>query len=99
MSVSVGDVYRSRGEITRVRIIADGADGYDEKCKVVEIRAKMFGQTVEVDFPDLSGALWGRQVVDEPGLKGRLIAWAKREGAFAKNIGLLDESVWEIHRP
>jgi hypothetical protein len=31
-------------------------------------------------------------------MKGALINWAKREGVYAKALGLLDEGNWSVQR-
>ena len=43
--------------------------------------------------------LVGGEVLGTPArtFKGHLIEWARREGVFAKGLGLLDEGRWSVH--
>jgi hypothetical protein len=84
---SLKQVADEGGRITRVRILAEMGRG-----DVSYIHATLpNGTTVPVQV-----------MVDNltplKAMKGALINWAKREGVYAKALGLLDEGNWSVQR-
>lgn len=86
--VSLREVQDRKGQITRVRILAEVRPGYGYTCDVSYIHATIDGKVYPVNVMVSSGLL--RE------LKKDLIEWAKAEGVYAKGIGLLDEGNWSI---
>lgn len=73
------------GKITRVRVLKEGG-----KCDISYIHATLpDGKIVPVQV-GVEHLIWFK------GLRREFIAWAQREGVFAKSIDLLDESVWSV---
>jgi hypothetical protein len=91
--MTLAEVAAGGGRITRVRVLAQRwPSGY--MCDISYIHATLADGTlapVILGGDVFSGALWGND-----GLKARMIGWAKEEGVFAKNLGLLDENNWSI---
>lgn len=86
--MSLAEVAKRGGRITRVRILKEGG-----RCDISYIHATLAdGTTVPLylDMPSSGVGLWFREV------KGEFIAWAKEQGVFAKGLGLLDESNWAV---
>jgi hypothetical protein len=82
---SLAEVAEAGGRITRVRILTEGI-----MRDISYIHATLpGGQTVNVEngVPYLTKK-WE--------LKGEMINWAKREGVYAKGLGLLDEGNWSV---
>lgn len=73
------------GKITRVRLI-----GERRIVDVSYIHAELPDGTLVTVNNGLDNLLPLRSI------KGKMIEWAKREGVFAKNVGLLDEGNWSI---
>lgn len=79
------------GHITRVRILTERTYG-GTLCDISYIIATLpTGKMVPVQ----SGL---NNLTPLRELKGSMIAWAKREGVYAKSLGLLDEGNWSICR-
>ena len=90
-AMTLAELSAARGKIVKVRFIGE----------VIPGRGRCFDLSyVQGELPD------GRRVglINTPSimlvprfkLKGQLIEWAKREGVFAKTIGLLDEGNWSL---
>jgi hypothetical protein len=76
------------GKITRVRILRE----YN-RCDISYIRATLAdGTIVPVDLNGMYDFHTGLYFK----LKGEFIEWAKKEGVFAKALGLLDRENWSV---
>lgn len=88
---SLKEVADAKGKITRVRILTERTYS-GTLCDVSYIHASLpSGEIVNVQVR-LNNLCPLRS------LKGEMIEWAKREGVFAKGLGLLDEGNWSIQR-
>jgi hypothetical protein len=87
--LSLKEVAAAGGKITRLRILTERTPG-GTLCDVSYIHATLpSGEIVNVqNHLD--------NLTPKYQLKGKLIEWAKREGVFAKGLGLLDEGNWSI---
>lgn len=86
---SLAEVAEAKGHITRVRLLAEMIGGV-RRVDVSYIHATLGnGETVNV-----SNGLDNLTPIRE--LKKEMIEWAKREGVYAKGLGLLDEGNWSI---
>jgi len=86
---SLREVSDLGGKITRVRLLTEKIQG-QWFCDVSYIHATLpDGQTVDV-FNGLNNLMPRRT------LKAEMIAWAKREGVYAKGIDLLNEGNWSV---
>ena len=86
--MSLAEVARRGGRITRVRILKEYG-----RCDISYIHATLADGTIVplyLDLPTGSTCLWFREV------KGAFIAWGKEQGVFAKGLGLLDEGNWSV---
>lgn len=86
---SLSEVAEAGGKISRVRLLTENVGGRI-LCDVSYIHATLpDGTTVNV-----------RNGIDNLTprfrLKAEMIAWAKREGVFAKGIDLLNEGNWSV---
>lgn len=88
-TLSLKEVAAAGGKITRLRILTERTFG-GILCDVSYIHATLpSGEIVNVqNHLD--------NLTPKYQLKGKLIEWAKREGVFAKGLGLLDEGNWSI---
>lgn len=85
---SLSEVAEAGGKVTRLRILTDVWPGRGRIADISYIHATLGdGRTVPVQI-GVDNCTPLRE------LKGELIAWAKREHVFAKNLGLLDEGNW-----
>ena len=76
------------GRISRVRLLTERWPA-GRMADVSYIHATLpSGKIVPVQVGASSTFLWK--------MKGEFIEWAKREGVFAKSIGLLDEANWSV---
>lgn len=86
--MSLAEVARRGGRITRVRILKEG-----RYCDISYIHATLRDGTivpVRLEMPSSGVGLRFYEV------KGEFIAWAKEQGVFAKGLGLLDEANWSV---
>lgn len=86
---TLADVKAAGGKITRVRLLTQRwPEG--RRADISYIHATLAnGKTVPVNVQCENGVFLHK-------LKGEFIAWAQREGVFAKGIGLLDNSNWSV---
>lgn len=85
---TLAQVKAEGGKISRLRLLAETVPGVGRFLDVSYIHATLAdGRTVNVQN-GIDNMTPARQ------LKGKLIDWAKREGVYAKSIGLLDEGNW-----
>lgn len=90
--MTLGQVAKAGGRITRVRILT-GNWGGRRFGDISYVHATLpNGTTVPVRI----GVDNGIPLYGPRGLKATFIAWAKEEGVFAKGIGLLDEGNWSV---
>lgn len=87
--VTLAELKARGGKISRVRLLTEVRYGYGRIADVSYIHATLPGGKVVPVRVDVSTNLL-REV------KKDFIEWAKREGVFAKGIGLLDEGNWSI---
>lgn len=88
---SLAEVAEAKGHITRVRILTERTPN-GTLCDVSYIHANLpSGEIVNVQ----NGL---DNLTPLRTLKAAMINWAKREGVFAKGLGLLDEGNWSILR-
>jgi hypothetical protein len=86
---SLAEVAEAKGKITRVRILTERTQ-FGTLCDISYITATLpNGQMVNVQ----NGL---DNLTPKHQLKGKMIEWAKRQGVFAKGLGLLDEGNWSI---
>jgi hypothetical protein len=88
--MTLGELVRNGGKISRVRLLTDVWPGRGRIADVSYIHGML-----------PSGKIVPIRVELEPGimmreLKGRMIDWAKEHKVFAKGCGLLDESTWSV---
>lgn len=83
---TLSELVAAGGKISRLRLLTErGYPAYDiSYCHATLPN----GQVVPVHVDCMR--------LPKPALKSGLIAWAKREKVFAKNLGLLDEDNWSI---
>lgn len=87
---SLGEVAAAGGKITRVRLLTEVWPGRGRIADISYIYATLpDGKTVPV-------SIGVDNLTPLRELKGAMIAWAKREHVFAKDIGLFDEGNWSI---
>lgn len=82
---SLAQVAELKGRITRVRILTEGPFRDISYINATLPNGEMVDVSVGVN-----------NLVHRSKLKGELIAWAAREGVFAKGLGLLDEGNWSV---
>lgn len=88
---TLADLHAEGGKITRVRLLTERWPS-GRMADVSYIHAELpGGKIVPVNVGIDSGDLYGPK-----GVKARMIQWGKREGVFAKGIGLLDEGNWSV---
>lgn len=86
---SLSEISELGGKITRVRLLTENIMG-QVMCDVSYIHATLpDGTTVNVQ--NGLDNLTPRRL-----LKASMIAWAKREGVYAKGIDLLNEGNWSV---
>lgn len=91
VTYSLSRIKEMRGTICRVRILTDRIMG-QTMCDVSYIHAILpDGRIVPVQNL-LNNLTPFRE------LKKEMIEWAKREGVYAKGIGLIDEGNWSVVR-
>lgn len=87
-SVTLAEVARRGGKVTRVRFLTERTPrGVVADLSYVHAVIDGKRHNVRVDMGYL---------IPRHQLKGELIAWAKREGVYAKALGLLDEHNWSV---
>jgi hypothetical protein len=85
---SLAEVAEAGGKISRVRLLTESVPGVGRLADVSYIHATLpDGRTVNVQN-GLDNLTPMRLV------KAKMIDWAKREGVFAKGLGLLDSGNW-----
>lgn len=85
---TLADLQAAGGKITRVRLLTETVPGAGRYVDVSYIHAVLpDGRTVPV-HNGLDNMTPLRQ------LKAKMIDWAKREGVYAKQLGLLDSGNW-----
>lgn len=90
--ISLAEVAKRGGRITRVRVLAEVRSGLGWVCDISYIHATLAdGSTHSVRMSGRHGHLLRK-------LKGDFIEWAKEEGVYAKGLGLLDEGNWSVLR-
>lgn len=89
--LSLGELVRRGGKITRVRLLTESWAG-TRMADISYIHGTLpSGQVVPLRVEMGSGPLWGPK-----GMKAQFIEWAKAEGVYAKGCGLLDENNWSV---
>lgn len=91
---SLADVQAEGGRISRVRLLTEWhGPSTGRVADVSYIHAELpGGKIVPVR---VSGECF---LIPMNKIKAEFIAWAKREGVYAKGIGLLDEGNWSVLR-
>lgn len=91
VTYSLKEIAEAGGHIVRVRILTDRIMG-QTLCDISYIHASLpDGKIVPVQ--NLLNNLTPFR-----DLKKEMIDWAKREGVFAKGVGLIDEGNWSVVR-
>jgi hypothetical protein len=85
---SLAEVAAEGGRISRFRVLQDGRY-WSSPCDVSYVHATLADGRIVPVRVEVGGCYRSQ-------LKGELIAWAKREGVYAKGIGLLDEGSWSV---
>lgn len=85
-SISLAELSKRGGKVTRVRVLTERTPA-GRVADISYIHGEIEGVRYDIRL-DLGNLIPVNRV------KGELIAWAKREGVFAKGIGLLDDSLW-----
>lgn len=90
--MTLGDLVRAGGKVTRVRILTGNWGGI-KMADISYIHGTLpSGKIVPLYVDVHTTTLWGKQ-----GVKAQFIEWAKRERVFAKGCGLLDEQgTWAV---
>lgn len=87
--LTLGEVAARKGRVTRVRVLTERVFG-----------SYLFDTSyVHATLPDgtiVRVRVEVENLIPRNRYKGALIDWAKREGVYAKGIGLLDEGNWSI---
>jgi hypothetical protein len=85
-SISLAEVAQRGGRITRVRLLLERMP-QGRVADISYVHANIAGEryNVRTDVP---------YMIPANRVKAELIEWAKREGVYAKALGLLDESNW-----
>lgn len=88
--LTLAEVSARGGKITRLRLFTEWIPAI--ASRVVDV------SYIHATLPDGSvhPVINGPDVQYYDQIKGDLITWAKREGVFAKSLGLLDESNWSV---
>lgn len=89
-TITLRELQSDGGKVTRVRILTERTER-GTICDVSYVHGEIHGVRFNVQLA--LGLL-----VPMGQLKGELIAWAKREGVYAKALGLLDEGNWSVLR-
>lgn len=82
---SLAQVKELGGKITRVRVLTEGPFRDVSYINATLPNGEIVNVSVGVN-----------NMTHRSKFKGELIAWAAREGVFAKGIGLLDEGNWSV---
>lgn len=100
-----GAAYHAQVDYTRFWTLAEVAEA---KGTITRLRllTERIGGVLRVDVSYVNATLPNGQIVNVQNgvdnltpmreLKGELIAWAKREGVYAKGLGLLDSGNWSV---
>lgn len=89
-TITLSELQSEGGKVTRVRILTERTERgtlADVSYVHGEIHGVRFNVQLALDL-----------LVPMNRLKGSLIDWAKREGVYAKGLGLLDDANWSILR-
>lgn len=87
---SLKEISELGGKISRVRILTETVPGVGKLADISYIHATLpDGTTVDV----MNGL---DNLIPLRSMRGKMIDWAKREGVFAKGIGLLDSGNWSV---
>lgn len=87
--MTLGALVAAGGRVTRVRLLTEVWPGRGRMADISYIHGTLpSGKVVPLYVDVQSGALRD--------LKGEFIAWARREGVYAKGCGLLDEANWSV---
>lgn len=84
-TLSLREVSDLGGKITRVRLLTEG-----NRCDVSYIHASLPDGTIVNVYNGIDNLTPRRM------LKASMIAWAKREGVYAKGIDLLNDGNWSV---
>ncbi|AZV01736.1 hypothetical protein HOV00_gp29 [Microbacterium phage Schubert] len=88
-SITLAELKARGGHISRVRILTGVWPGLGRMADISYIHGTVQGRPVAIRVDVENG-------IPLRNLKGEFIEWAKREGVYAKGIGLLDEGNWSI---
>ena len=91
IDMTLTELSDAKGKIVKVRFIGDVIPGHGRCFDLSYIQGELpDGRRVSlINTPHIA-------LVPRRQLKGEMINWAKREGVFAKGIGLLDDSNWSL---
>lgn len=91
-TLTLAEVAERGGKITRLRLLTEWIPV--SRARIVDV------SYIHATLPD--GSVHpvhnGADVQYYHQIKGDLLDWAKREGVFAKSVGLLDEGNWSVLR-
>lgn len=92
--VTLAELAERGGRITRLRLLADTVPGFGRVADVSYCHGVTGdGRPVHILLDDLD--CYG-MVMRQGGVQRRLVAWAKRQGVYAKGLGLLDQGNWSV---
>lgn len=91
-TLTLAEVARRGGKITRLRLLTEWIPAM--RTRIADV------SYIHATMPDgkVHPVQNGADISDFRFVKRDLIAWATKEGVFAKGLGLLDESNWSVLR-
>lgn len=90
--MTLSEFAKAGGKISRVRILTGLWSGR-RMADISYIHGVLPSGTAIPIYVEVAN---GIPLYGPKGLKSEFIAWAKREGVFAKGLGLLDEGNWSV---
>lgn len=91
--IGLAELKARGGKITRVRFIGGEYVPGRGKCYDVSyVHGQIDGQNVSID----TGAMPEWSWIPKHKMMGALIEWAKAEGVYAKDLGLLERGNWSV---
>lgn len=87
---SLKEISDLKGHITRVRILTEYVPGVGTLADISYIHASLPDDRIVPVQNEIGNLTPLRK------MKGEMIEWAKREGVFAKGLGLIDNGNWSV---
>jgi len=90
-TISLAELAKRGGKVTRVRMLTEWTPATGRVADISYIHGEIEGVRYDLRL-DIGNLIPLNKV------KGELIEWAKRQGVFAKGVGLLDSGLWSSLR-